>query len=168
MSAAAAATHILGPNDGAYIEIGGLGIRTMIEAARTGGSFSMVEHPLAAQSLGSPIHTHTREDEYSYIVEGTVGVQIGDETLEAHVGDLVFKPRGIPHAFWNATDEPARLIELIAPAGFEAYFAEIAPLFPEDAPPDLAGLDAAAKRYGLEMDPDSVPGLMERYGLENA
>jgi quercetin dioxygenase-like cupin family protein len=158
--------HVLGPAEGSYVQIGGLGVRHMIEADRTGGSFSMVEHPLAPRSLGSPIHTHTHEDEYSYIVEGTIGVQIGDETLEAHAGDLVFKPRGIPHAFWNATDEPARLIELIAPAGFEAYFDEIAALFPEDAPPDLAALPAVAERYGLELQPESIPVLMERHGVQ--
>ena len=48
----------------------------------------------------------------------------GDEVLEATPGELVFKPRGVPHAFWNATDEPARFLEIIAPAGFERYTAE--------------------------------------------
>ena len=68
------------------------------------------------------MHTHRNEDEYSYVLEGRLGVQLGDEVLEAGPGELVFKPRGVPHAFWNAGDEPLRLLELISPAGFENYF----------------------------------------------
>lgn len=160
-----APSHILGPRDGARVQIGGLGVRHLIDAARTGGSFALVEHPLAPRTLGSPVHTHTREDEYSYVLEGTVGLQIGEATIEAKAGDLVFKPRGIPHAFWNATDEPARLLEIIAPAEFASYFDEIAPLFEADGPPDLERVAGIAARYGLELDPSSVPALMERHGL---
>ena len=164
-SAMTASSHILGPRDGAYVELGGLGVRHMIDAARSGGSFALVEHPLAPRSLGSPVHTHTHEDEYSYVLEGTIGVQIGDEVLEAAAGDLVFKPRGVPHAFWNASDEPARLLEIISPAGFERYFDETAQLFPPDGPPDFDGLAAAWERYGLDMDIGTAPALSERYGL---
>ena len=82
------------------------------------------------------MHMHEREDEYSFVLEGRVGVQIGDEVAEAGPGELVAKPRGIPHSFWNAGDEPARLLELISPAGFERYFEELAP--------HLAGARAAA------------------------
>lgn len=162
-----ATTHVLAPTEGHYVQIGGIGVRHMIEATRTDGSFTLVEHPLAARSLGSPVHTHTREDEYSYVLEGTIGVQIGDEVLEASAGDLVFKPRDIPHAFWNATDEPARLLELIAPAGFERYFDEIAPLFPDDGPPDVEAFAAISERYGLIMQAETIEPLMQRYGLVN-
>ena len=116
--------HILGPGEGRAIDLAGVGVRFMVDAERTGGGFSMVEHPLAPRTLGSPVHTHSREDEYSYVLEGRVGLLIGDELLEATPGELVFKPRGVPHAFWNATDEPARFLEIIAPAGFERYFAD--------------------------------------------
>ena len=104
-----------------------LGVRFMIEGATTGGAFSLVEHPLPPRALGAPVHTHRNEDEYSYVLEGRIGVQLGDEVLEAGPGDLVFKPRGIAHAFWNAGDEPARLLEMISPAGFENYFRDLAP-----------------------------------------
>lgn len=59
-------------------------------------------------------------------MEGRFGVRIGDEVFEAGPGAYVYKPRAVPHAFWNATDEPARLIELIWPAGFERFFDELA------------------------------------------
>jgi quercetin dioxygenase-like cupin family protein len=144
--------QVLGPQEGQLVDLGGLGVRFMLDAEQTGGSFSLVEHPMAPRTLGSPIHTHSREDEYSYVLEGRVGLLVGDEVMQATAGDLVLKPRGVPHAFWNAGDEPARLLEVISPAGFESYFAESASLFSRDGPPDMERLAALADRYGLEMD----------------
>jgi uncharacterized cupin superfamily protein len=136
----------------------------MIDGAATGGRFSLVEHPMPPRSLGSPVHTHRHEDEYSYILEGRVGVQIGDDVLVAGPGDLVFKPRGIPHAFWNAGDEPARLLEIISRAGFENYFREMAPLLGSPQR-DEAAVAAVAARYGLDIDFSTIPLLAERHGL---
>jgi hypothetical protein len=110
------------------------------------------------------LHTHRNEDEYSYVLEGRIGVQLGDEVLEAGPGELVFKPRGVPHAFWNAGDEPARLLELISPAGFENYFRELAPLLaaPE---PDEAAIGEVLAHYEFDLDMGSIPALAERHGL---
>ena len=80
---------------------------------------------------------------------------------------LVRKPRGVPHAFWNRTDEPARLLELITPAGFETYFAEIAPLLPPAVPePDFERLVEVWGRYGLAMDPGTIETISRREGLD--
>ena len=157
--------YLLGPGDGKAIDLAGVGVRFMIDAERTGGGFSLVEHPLAPRTLGSPVHTHSREDECSYVLEGRVGVLIGHDVLEATPGDLVFKPRGIPHAFWNATNEPARLLEIISPAGFEHYFAEAESLF-APGEPDMEAFAALSRRYGLDMDFDSVPRLAAEHGLD--
>ena len=132
--------------------------------AATGG-LSFVLHPLAARTLGSPVHTHRNEDEFSYVLEGEVGVQIGDETLTAGPGDLVLKPRGVPHAFWNPTDRPARLLEVIAPGDFAAYFEQLAGLLRHDGPPDPEALGALAAVHGMDLDPASVPRLAEAHGL---
>ena len=69
------------------------------------------------------------------MLECEVGVQVGDEVRIAQPGDLVFKLRNVPDAFWNAGDVPARTLEIISPAGFERYFVEIALLLP---PPTTA------------------------------
>jgi quercetin dioxygenase-like cupin family protein len=105
----------------------------------TQGNFALVEHPIGPRALAAPMHTHRHEDEYTYVLEGEIGVQIGEEVRVARPGDLVFKPRGMPHAFWNAGDAPARALEIISPAGFERYFAELAPLFPRQPRPARRG-----------------------------
>ena len=153
---------LIGPADGDFVELGGLGVRFMA----TGEGFSLVEHPIAPRTLAAPMHVHEHEDEYSYVLEGEVGVQIGEEVLYARAGDFVFKPRGVWHAFWNRTDEPARLLEIISPGGFERYFAELAPLLPPARPvPDFEGLAALQERYGLTMDIDTAATISEREGL---
>jgi mannose-6-phosphate isomerase-like protein (cupin superfamily) len=159
-------TTVLGPSEGRLLDIEGLGVRFLIEAAQSGGGFSLVEHPLGPRMLGAPMHTHRREGEYSFVLEGEIGVQIADEITYAKPGDLVFKPRDVPHAFWNRTDQPARLLEIISPGGFEAYFDELAPLVPpQRAEPDIPALVALLDRYGLEMDLDSAETIAEREGL---
>src|SRR3954471_22277179 len=89
--------------------------RYLIESDATDGRVALIEHTIAPRSLAAPVHTHDLEDEYSYVLEGRMGAQIGDEVIEAGPGELVVKPRGIPHAFWNAGDEPCRVLEMITP-----------------------------------------------------
>ena len=150
---------ILGPGDGESVEFGGLGVRFMA----TGEGFSLVEHPIAPRTLAAPMHVHQHEDEYSYVLEGELGVQVGDEVAYAKAGELVFKPRRIWHAFWNRTDEPARVLEIISPAGFERYFAELKSLL--EPQPDFAAVAALQAQYGLEMDMASAATIAEREGL---
>ena len=156
--------NVLGPNEGEAVQLLKLGVRFMIDGDRTGEAFSLVEHPLPPRALGSPLHTHRNEDEYSYVLEGRVGVQLGDDVVEAGPGELVFKPRGLPHAFWNAGDEPARLLELISPAGFENYFRELAPLLAA-AVRDEAAIGEVVARDDLDIDFGTIPVLAERHGL---
>lgn len=97
-----------------------------------------------------------------------MGALLGDEVLEAGAGDLVFKPRNQWHTFWNAGDEPCRILEIISPAGFEQFFAAMIDGDGDgDGPPDPSALAGLAQRYGLELDPSSIPGLVERFGLRD-
>lgn len=122
-------------------------------------------HDLAPRTLGSPVHTHSREDEWSFVLTGRVGFQVGGSASAAEPGDLILKPRGVPHAFWNAGDEPARLLEVITPGGFEGYFSALAEVLALEGPPDLARLGEVAARFGLDIDPGSIPQLVETHGL---
>ena len=143
---------------------GPVGAIELLSAAATDGRLSVVVHPLAPRALGSPVHTHRDEDEWSLVLEGQVGVRIGGETTVARVGDVLRKPRGVPHAFWNPTDEPARLLEMITPGGFEDYFRGLAAVM-GPAGPDLDALVALAARHHVELDLASVPALAAEHGL---
>jgi mannose-6-phosphate isomerase-like protein (cupin superfamily) len=162
--AVTAAARTLGPAEGAAGFLGSIGVRFMVDGGTTSEHFSLVEHPMSARALAAPLHRHNREDEYSYVIEGRMGALLGDEVLEAGPGDLVFKPRGEWHTFWNAGDDPCRILEIISPAGFEHFFAELVELGGV-AGADPAVLVALCARYELEMDPSSVPGLIERFGV---
>ena len=158
------AVKVIGPTDGRLGFLGSIGVRFMIDGDETDQGFSLVEHPMSARALAAPLHRHSREDEYSYILEGQMGALLGDEVVHGGPGDLIFKPRDQWHTFWNAGDEPCRILEIIAPAGFDRFFGELDELGGalQADPQELAELSA---RYGLEMRPDSVPELLERFGL---
>jgi quercetin dioxygenase-like cupin family protein len=156
---------VLGPKDGNTGQLGSIGVRFMVDATESGGGFALVEHPMPPHHLGAPLHRHSREDEYTFVLEGRVGALLGDETIYGEPGDLIFKPRGQWHTFWNAGDEPARILEFISPGGFEGYFARLAELLAAGGPPDPAAVGQIAADYGLEVDIESVPRLAEQYGL---
>jgi mannose-6-phosphate isomerase-like protein (cupin superfamily) len=159
-----ASPTVVGPQDGKAGFLGSIGVRFMIDGERTAENFSLVEHPMSPRALAAPLHRHTREDEYSYVLTGRMGALLGDDVLEAGPGDLVFKPRDQWHTFWNARDEPCRILEIISPAGFEKFFEEL-DLLGGALVADPEQVAALSERYGLEMQPDSVPGLLERFGL---
>src|SRR3979409_986492 len=121
----ATSARTLGSMDGKAGFLGSIGVRFMIDGETTGGGFSLVEHPMSARALAAPLHRHLREDEYSYVLEGRIGALLGDDVVIGAPGDLIFKPRNQWHTFWNAGDEPARLLEIISPAGFERFFSEL-------------------------------------------
>jgi mannose-6-phosphate isomerase-like protein (cupin superfamily) len=164
METTAAGVTIVHPEDGAEGFLGSIGVRFMIDGHQAGERFSLVEHPMSPRALAAPLHLHTREDEYSFVLEGRMGAMLGDDVVEAGPGDLVFKPRNQWHTFWNAGDEPCRILEIIAPAGFERFFRELSDLGGAlNADPDE--LTALGARYGHYFKLDSVPELVERFGL---
>jgi quercetin dioxygenase-like cupin family protein len=149
---------------GEHVRFGkALGTRRMLPAASTGRAFGLVEHDLPAGQLGSPVHTHEREDEYSYVLSGRLTAQVGDEVIEAGPGELLVKPRGIPHAFWNAGTEPVRFLELICPGGFDEYFFELAGPFNAR---DQDAMEEIRDRYRLDLKMETLPELLERNGLQ--
>jgi quercetin dioxygenase-like cupin family protein len=137
---------------------------TRLTADQT-GSISVVEHVFSPGSLVPP-HRHTREDEISYVVEGEIGFRSDGREVSIGAGGYIVKPRGELHSMWNAGPVPARMIEMISPAGFEQYFVELAEAFAAAGRrPDPAVSGAIAERYGLKFDFDEVPDLVARHGL---
>ena len=164
MEATTTSVKVVGPQDGSEGFLGSIGVRFMIDGPEAGERFSLVEHAMSPRALAAPLHLHTREDEYSYVLEGRMGALLGDDVVEAGPGDLVFKPRNQWHTFWNAGEEPCRILEIISPAGFENFFRELSDMGGAiNADPDE--LTALAARYGHYFKLESVPELVERFGL---
>ena len=136
--------------------------RFMIEGADTGGRFALVEHTIAPGALAAPMHIHSNEDEFTYVLSGTFAAVLGDHEIEATSGDLVFKPRGQWHTFWNPGDVPTRVLEIISPAGLEEFFRLVDAPEAEQDPEKIAEL---AARIGCDVDQEATAALVERLGL---
>jgi mannose-6-phosphate isomerase-like protein (cupin superfamily) len=136
--------------------------RYLLDSRETGGAIAVVEYNLAPRVLAAPVHRHSREDQYSLVLEGRLGVfQDGDEVV-ADVGELVLKPRGRWHTFWNAGDQPLRVLELNVPGGLEELFRSLAALGDGYDPETLP---AMAGQYGCDVDFERTMPLVEQHGL---
>ena len=125
----------------------GVGVVFKIDGQDSGGALSIVEHPFTVGALVPP-HVHNLEDEYSIVLEGEIGFRSNDREVVLGPGGYIIKPRGEVHAMWNAGSVPARMIEIISPAGFEGFFRELADLTVAGAP-DPTALAVLSERYQL-------------------
>ena len=145
--------------------LGLLGV-TKVPGAATGGAFAIVEHVIPPGIMLAVPHTHSREDEVSFIIEGEIGGFIGDQVFRAPQGAYVLKPRGIPHAVWNPGPEIARIAEIVSPAGFEAYFAELNALLTSTPREEaIARLPALGAQYGLTYHLEDLPRILQEHGV---
>jgi quercetin dioxygenase-like cupin family protein len=141
------------------------GVLGLIKATSetTGGRVAVIEH-LAPRGAGAPLHVHHREDEWFYIVAGSMTFWVGGTVIEAQAGSFVYGPRDIPHTFEVTSDE-ARFLLVTEPAGFERFMRAMgqpAPALtvppPGPPPADLGPLVAAAAEYGIEiLGPPGIP-----------
>jgi quercetin dioxygenase-like cupin family protein len=155
--------RVLGPLDGEVMgPMDGVRDRFMIGRNDSGGRFSLVEHLFAPRVLAAPLHLHTLEDEYSYVLEGRIGALLGEHEVVAEAGHLIFKPRHQWHTFWNAGDAPARVLEIISPSGLDELFREMGTLGDALDPEMMATM---AARYGCTVDFDGTMPIVERHGL---
>ena len=156
--------RIVSSRDGQIGFLGSIGVRFMIDGKEASDRFSLVEHPISPRALAAPLHRHTQEDEYSFVIRGRMGALLGDEVLFANPGDLVVKPRNQWHTFWNAGDDWASILEIISPAGFDRFFHELSDLGGITAL-DTSALDDLCSRYGLDIAPETIPDLVQRFQL---
>lgn len=133
----------------------------LVSETDTPAGVSIYEFVVSPKSGGAPPHRHTHEDEYAYVLDGTLTLMLGDRTVEASPGTLATLPRGTVHAFWNATDAPVRTLFFISEGGFEQFFDAVAvslreapPAGPDDA---NARIGALAAEYGIEIRPELIP-----------
>lgn len=154
------APAVIRPADGKPFGFASGGGRWKVEGSDTEGRFAIGQYPIPPRTLAVPAHCHHNEDEYSFVLSGTLGALAGKRVVTAGPGAWVPKPRGRWHTMWNAGETTCRVIEVVSPAGFEEYFEEVAA-----AGDDMADLEAVNEAYGIEMDFESVPTLCERFGL---
>lgn len=131
----------------------------LITGEETGGAFFLADISVAPGG-GTPPHIHHREDESFRLLEGTLTVQVGGNTITASSGDFVYLPRGVAHSFRNTGEVPVKALVLTAPAGLEGFFMDVfePALDPSAVPPAMgkAMIDraiAAGPKYGLELLP---------------
>jgi mannose-6-phosphate isomerase-like protein (cupin superfamily) len=136
--------------------------RYLLDATESNDLIAVVEHQLGPRVLAAPVHRHSREDEYSLVLEGRLGVFQDDQEVFAGPGELVLKPRGHWHTFWNAGSEPLRVLELITPGGLEELFRRLAEPSGEYDPETLPAL---AAQYGCDVDFEATMPLVQRHQL---
>ena len=143
--------------------IAGTAVRCVIRSDQTDGRFSVLTGELGPRSLIVP-HTHAREDELSFVHEGRIGARVGDRDAVVEAGGFLFRPRGVPHAVWNPTDEPAVTVEFISPGGIERFFEELGKRR-LSGPLTQADLIELSNRYDSQFHPELIPELVKRYGV---
>jgi quercetin dioxygenase-like cupin family protein len=156
---------LIAPDEGARLPI--LDITHKVTARVSGGSIVIDEWGLPLGGMIPP-HTHTREDECTYVLEGELTCYVGGEVVIAAAGSYVVKPRGIPHAFYNAGTRTVRVMELLTPGdSFEGYFDDYEEIVAR-AMSDNEYREARSelgKRYGITWHDDMISEVETSFGI---
>ena len=145
------------------LQVGPVPLTIKASSAQTGGAYCLAEAVIVPHLL-SPPHVHAAEDQLVYVLEGTIGARTGDEELLCPAGSAVYRPCGVPHALWNPTDEPARLLELTTPGTVETYFRRAHELTEAGAATPEA-LRELAGEHGITPVPEWIDDLSARHGV---
>ena len=156
---------LVGPGEGARLPA--LGVVHKVAPGPSGGSF-VIEEWVLPPGETIPPHTHAREHECSYVLEGELACYVGGEVVAAPKGSYVLKPLGVPHAFYNAGPGPVRVMEILSPGrSFEGYFDE----YERIASSGMGGEEhrrarsELGERYGITWHDELVPEVEVRFGI---
>jgi quercetin dioxygenase-like cupin family protein len=156
---------LIRPEEGAHLPV--LDITHKVTAEASGGSVMIEEWGLPPGEMIPP-HTHAREDECSYLLEGELKCYVGGEVVLAPTGSYVVKPRGVPHAFYNAGIEKVRVMEILTPGdSFEGYF----DAYEEIALQNMSHLEhqktraELGERYGITWHDEMISEVEARFGI---
>jgi quercetin dioxygenase-like cupin family protein len=162
---AAQSKILFGPDEGARLPV--LDITHKVTAGSTGGSLMIEEWSLPTGQMIPP-HTHAREDECSYVLEGDLTCYVGGEIVVAPQGSYVVKPRGVPHAFYNAGGETVRVMEILTPGdSFEGYFDAYEEIVSRQMGDEEHRKERAelGKRYGITWHDENIPEVEALFGI---
>ena len=107
------------------------------------------------------LHVHTKLEETFYVLEGEFELRAGNDVRRGLPGTLMFVPPGVPHAFSNRSDSPARLLILLSPPGHDRYFVELAEILAPDGPPNTDAIAALRRKYDTEQLSSLVAGAQQ-------
>lgn len=141
--------YLLPSREGHSIAAIGLGITMKTDGGSTDDAYSMFEYSVPPRTSGPPPHVHTREDESFVCLAGRLDVHLGGEDFVLGHGDYLFLPRDVVHTFRNSTDEEARVISVVSPAGLERYYQALAELPP--GPKDISVMKRIMADFGIEL-----------------
>jgi quercetin dioxygenase-like cupin family protein len=157
-----------GPDDGDYLPV--LDMVHKVTAESSGGSLTIEEWGLPPGQMIPP-HTHSREDECNFVLEGELTCDVAGEIVVAQVGSYVLKPRGVPHALCNTGTEPVRVLEILTPGGFESYFDEYEEIASKLASGEInedehrRARAELGERYGVTWHDERIPEARARFGI---
>jgi quercetin dioxygenase-like cupin family protein len=158
---------LVGPGEGARLPM--LDIVHKVTAGDSGGSLAIDEWVLPPGETIPP-HTHAREDECSFVLEGELTCYVGGRVVVAQTGSYVVKPHGVPHAFYNAGSEPVRVVEILVPGGsFAGYFDEYEQIASGDLSEEERRRARAelGNRYGIAWHDELVPDVKTSFGIDD-
>jgi mannose-6-phosphate isomerase-like protein (cupin superfamily) len=154
---------------------GNVDIRTIIQSKQTGGQLSNVEVAVAPKQMGPSPHVHKDLDELMYVLEGTATVMIGKEIYEVKAGGWNFRPRGVVHCFWNASDVGLRFIDFFFNQDFEEYLEELFHRIIPDmvkgnltptSPAIASRMAALDQKFGVTWFHENRQAIIDQYGLK--
>ena len=164
MAAVATSAHepvVVPPGEGRPVPVPFHETTLLLSETGSPAGVSIYEFVVSPRSGGAPPHRHTHEDEYAYVLEGTLTLMLGEQTVEAGPGTLAALTRGTVHAFWNATDQPVRTLFFISQGGFERFFDAVAVSLRDEPPANTqdanARIGAIAAEHGIEIRPELIP-----------
>jgi len=130
------------------IQAGQLEIRYLIDGSATGG-LGVFELTVPPGANVPPPHSHRDNEEFFYVVEGSITYSVDADTRELKPGEWMSTPRGSVHGFRNAGSQPARALVVLTPDIGAQYFRDVATVVNAGGPPDKARLVEVMSRYGL-------------------
>lgn len=136
-------------------------ISLLLSHKESEGEVTIYQFDLPPNSAGSPPHTHSLEDEYFYVVSGSLDVMVGSEVMRLNAGDFASLTRGQTHMFWNGSDGDTRLIMTTTGSAFENFMASVAPRLAEAKPADMmeagAVIGKLAGEHGIKTEMEKMP-----------
>jgi quercetin dioxygenase-like cupin family protein len=148
---------------GTDVSIRNFGGQIRVRSEETGGGATIVEHVLPPGYIAMPLHTHQRETETTYVLDGMLWVQVGKRVTKLGPGQTIVKPVGVPHTCWNEGRQPARFLDVVTPGGLEPWYEEVSAIIPGRGEVEIGKILEVSRRYGLEFDMESLMDIMSRH-----